>query len=230
MKMKNLIVLLVISAVVSFLSWCLPVLWLIIRFWYFMRMGRSQIIPDWIVKAVSKSISSDVIARARAGDNAAISNIYLTYHEQIYRYILYRVKSEQAAQDLMQEVFVRMIESLSRYEDRGFPISAWLYRIAYARCVDYFRGARHETLTLDHIHVATGEWEEQVFRWMEMERVRAFIPQLTEEQQQVIILRFYQDMTVADTAKALQKSVASVKALQFRAIRALEILMGVTTE
>jgi RNA polymerase sigma-70 factor (ECF subfamily) len=197
-----------------------------------MRIFRIQIVPDWIVKAVSKTVSPKVIARARAGDNEAISVIYLTYYEQIYRYILYRVKSREVAQDLMQEVFVRMIESLARYEDRGFPISAWLYRIAYARCVDYYRSVRHETenLTLDHILVANGDWEEEVFKWMEMARVREFITQLTAEQQQVIILRFYQDMTVDETAKALQRSVGSVKALQHRAVKALEVLMGVRTE
>jgi RNA polymerase sigma-70 factor (ECF subfamily) len=204
----------------------MPVIILLVGFLFLIPISRIQL-GDFLIKLTSKTIHGSVVEAARSGNHDAISAIYLTYQDQIYRYIYFRVGSAEVAQDLMQEVFLRMLESLSRYEERGFPISAWLYRIAYARCVDHVRRSRrHEALTLDHMNIATGEWEAQMFFWMEQNELRDALSQLTTEQQQVIILRFYQDMTVQETAQALGKTEGSVKALQHRGIKTLERIIG----
>src|SRR5262245_34985420 len=103
----------------------------------------------------SDAIASDdpesaLIARAKAGDADAISGLYERYAPQIRRYIASRLGDPSLAEDICGDVFVKVLESLDRYEDRGWPFSAWLYRIAYARTVDVLRQARRRpSLPLD---------------------------------------------------------------------------------
>ncbi|HET9223298.1 MAG TPA: sigma factor, partial [Roseiflexaceae bacterium] len=81
----------------------------------------------------SEEGESALIARAKAGDPDAISGLYERYAPQIRRYIASRLGDPILAEDICGDVFVKVLESLDRYEDRGWPFSAWLYRIAYAR-------------------------------------------------------------------------------------------------
>src|SRR5918912_114581 len=90
----------------------------------------------------SAELDSALIGRAKAGDAEAISALYERYAPQIRRYIVARLGDPALAEDICGDVFVKVLESLDRYEDRGWPFSAWLYRIAYARTVDVLRQAR----------------------------------------------------------------------------------------
>ena len=72
-------------------------------------------------------------------DPEALTEIYQRYHPVIYRYIYQRVRDIELAEDIASEVFVRMLEGINRFEDRGWPISAWLYRIARDRSIDIIR-------------------------------------------------------------------------------------------
>src|SRR5689334_3957362 len=92
--------------------------------------------------AKADETESLLIARAKAGDAEAISGLYERYAPQIRRYIASRLGDPSQAEDICGDVFVKVLESLDRYEDRGWPFSAWLYRIAYARTVDVLRQAR----------------------------------------------------------------------------------------
>src|SRR5438132_1094127 len=83
-----------------------------------------------------------LIARAKGGDADAISALYERYAPQIQRYIAARLGDPIQAEDVCADVFVKVLESLARYEDRGWPFSAWLYRIAFARTVDVLRQLR----------------------------------------------------------------------------------------
>ena len=78
---------------------------------------------------------SPLIQRAKQRDPDAITEIYQRYSGQIYRFCLYRVSDEATAQDLTADVFLNMVESLPRYEDRGAPFMAWLFRLAHDRVV-----------------------------------------------------------------------------------------------
>ena len=81
----------------------------------------------------------DLVRRAQAADPHAITTIYEHYAPGIFRYAYYRVGDVEQARDIQSEVFLRMLEGLGRYEDRGWSIGAWLYRIAHARTVDVLR-------------------------------------------------------------------------------------------
>src|SRR5258708_34060812 len=99
---------------------------------------------------------NELVIRAKAGDHTAFAQIYERYAPAIYRYIYFRVGEAELAEDLQAEVFLRMLEGLHRYEDRGWPISAWLYRIARDRTIDIIRRRRNR----QHVPVEAvgGRW------------------------------------------------------------------------
>src|SRR5258708_3512513 len=97
------------------------------------------------------------IEAAKRGDAEAFAELYNAYVDQIYRYVYYRVSTVAVAEDLTADVFLRVLEGLPAYEDRSMPILSWMYRIAHARALNYFRDARnrlpHEDLDVLKIRV-----------------------------------------------------------------------------
>ncbi len=165
---------------------------------------------------------SELISRAKAGDHSAVTQIYERYAAAIYRYIYFRVGETELAEDIQAEVFLRMLEGMPRYEDRGWPISAWLYRIAHDRTVDTIRRRRSRR------HVPFETWEgacdgpeQMIGTRLEHEELRQTLGDLTQEQRQVIMLRFMSDMSVQEVAQQLGRSEGSVKALQHRGLQSL---------
>lgn len=165
---------------------------------------------------------SELVIRAKAGDESAFTQIYERYSAAIYRYIYYRVGETELAEDLQAEVFLRMLEGMHRYEDRGWPISAWLYRIAHDRTVDTIRRRKNQR------HVPIEDWEGScdgpenvVSAQLEHEELREKLEDLTHDQRQVILMRFMADMSVQEVARRLGRTEGSVKALQHRGLQSL---------
>lgn len=165
---------------------------------------------------------AELIVRAKAGDHSAFTQIYERYAPGIYRYIYYRVGEVELAEDLQAEVFLRMFEGLHRYEDRGWPISAWLYRIARDRTIDIIRRRRNRQ------HVPLETWggscdgpEHNVAMQLEYEELRHTLNDLTNDQRQVIQMRFMAEMSIQEVAQTLGRTEGSVKALQHRGLQSL---------
>jgi RNA polymerase sigma-70 factor (ECF subfamily) len=119
-------------------------------------------------------------------------------------------------------VFVRMLEGIHRYEDRGWPLSAWLYRIAHDRTVDMLRRRRTRTqYPLQNWNGPIEGPENQVATQLDCEEVRHTINRLTDDQRMVIQMRFLQEMSVQEVAQVLGRTEGAVKALQHRGIQAL---------
>jgi RNA polymerase sigma-70 factor, ECF subfamily len=164
-----------------------------------------------------------LIARAKAGDPDAISGLYERYAPQIRRYIASRLGDPILAEDICGDVFVKVLESLDRYEDRGWPFSAWLYRIAYARTVDVLRQARRRpSLPLDESLLGALEPpDEAVMARLSYHEISGIMEELTSDQRLVLRLRFGEDRSLAEIAQSLGRSVGSVKALQHRGLTRL---------
>src|SRR5215510_4872706 len=165
---------------------------------------------------------SELVARAKAGDHAAFTQIYERYAPAIFRYIYFRIGEVELAEDLQAEVFLRMLEGIHRYEDRGWPISAWLYRIAHDRTVDTMRRRRKRQ------HVPLETWggscdgpESTVDTQLDFEELTRTLSDLTADQRQVILLRFMADMSIQEVATTLGRTEGSVKALQHRGLQSL---------
>jgi RNA polymerase sigma-70 factor (ECF subfamily) len=171
---------------------------------------------------------SALIARAKAGDPDAISALYERYAPQIQRYIASRLGDPVQAEDVCADVFVKVLESLGRYEDRGWPFSAWLYRIAYARTVDVLRQSRRRhSVPLDERQLGALEPpDDAVMSRMAYHEIKGAMDILTREQQLVLRLRFDEDRSLAEIAQSLGRSVGSVKALQHRGLTRLAQELG----
>jgi RNA polymerase sigma-70 factor (ECF subfamily) len=166
---------------------------------------------------------SSLIARAKSGDADAISALYERYAPQIQRYIASRLGDPVLAEDVCADVFVKVLESLERYEDRGWPFSAWLYRIAYARTVDVLRQSRRRhSIPLDERQLGTLDPpDEQIMARIAYLEIKGAMGMLTNEQRLVLRLRFDEDRSLAEIAESLGRTIGSIKALQHRGLARL---------
>ena len=174
------------------------------------------------------SPDQQTIRRAQQGDDAAITELYERYAPLIYRYVYYRLNSTADAEDITAEVFIKMVEALPRYQLTGAPFEAWLYRIAFARVVDFHRRADRRPLAdlSDSMADSKPNPEEQVSRRMEVEALRKALHQLTDEQQHILILRFIEQKSHQEVAEVLGKSMTAVKSAQHRALVQLVAALG----
>lgn len=164
-----------------------------------------------------------LIQRAQQGDEPAISELYRRHVDVVYRYIWARVRDETIAEDLTAQVFLKALEGLPTYRDTGKPFLAWLYRIAYARTVDHWRQQeRRVEVPLDEA-LPAGEPRPGAFLEMEDDWVTAvnLLAQLTDDQQAVLMLRFIGEMSLAQVAETLGKTLGATKAIQHRALASL---------
>ena len=169
-----------------------------------------------------------LIERAQRGDRGALGELYRRHVDAIYRYVRLRVDDPTVAEDLTAEVFLRALEGLGEYRYTGVPLIAWLYRITRARTVDHWRraGRYRETDLSDKIAATGSDPEVIVSARIERTDLVAALRRLTDGQQQVIILRFVEEMSLAQAADVMGKTVGAVKALQHRALASLARLMG----
>lgn len=165
---------------------------------------------------------ANLLERVRQCDMAALSQVYDDYYDRIYRYVYGYLGRASASEDLTANVFFRLLRSVREGKSPRSNLSAWLYRVAHNLVVDSFRRGPPETLEL-------AEWVESdepdpahtAHQHMQLHRVRVALRQLTESQQQVIVLKFFQGMDSREVARILSKSEGAVDALQHRGVRAL---------
>lgn len=176
------------------------------------------------------SSDAELVRRAKAGDQTAFSQLYERYAPAVYRYILFRVREIELAEDLQAEVFLRMLESIDRYEDRGWPVSAWLYRIAHDRTVDTMRWrSKRQLVSLENWDGWYDGPEYTVGALLEYEELRQTLDTLTDDQRQVIQLRFMAELSIQEVATQTGRTEGAVKSLQYRGIQSLARLLQAAT-
>ena len=169
----------------------------------------------------------NLIRRAQQGDKQAVGELYRLHVDVIYRYIWGRIRDDSVAEDLTAQVFLKALEGLPNYEATGKPFLAWLYSIAYARIVDHWRKQkRREEVPLEETLPAREPRPDELLE-AEEEWITAMdlLAQLTDDQQDVIILRFIGEMSQADVAETVGKTVGATKAIQYRALASLARLL-----
>ena len=172
----------------------------------------------------------DVIDRARGGDRHAFGELYDTHVDAVYRYVLYRVREPSDAEDLTSEVFTRAFANIHRYRWQGKSFLAWLYTIARNAVTDRRRRQR-PTVDLDDAYGVAEEGptaHDLAALSEQVDALRGAVKHLTTEQQEVLSLRFVENMSSRQVAKVLGKNEGAIRALQFRALGRLRKLM--TTE
>jgi RNA polymerase sigma-70 factor, ECF subfamily len=171
-----------------------------------------------------------LIELARCGDLAALGTLYNRHVDRIYQYARYRTGDDQAAEDITADVFLRAIESIADYKDQGAPFAAWLYRIAHARVVDYWRKSkRHQTAPLEDplLQEELSSQDDDIdIDFLQHRSLTEALQLLTDDQQNVIVLKFMQGLSNAETALVLGKTEGAIKALQWRALEALARILN----
>ncbi|MBN1288892.1 MAG: sigma-70 family RNA polymerase sigma factor [Actinobacteria bacterium] len=164
----------------------------------------------------------ELMLKARQGDKRAYGKIFKLCYPDIYDYIARRVGNRSDAEDLTMQVFARGLKAVGGYEERGYSVKAWLYRIAHNAVVDHFRKLK-KPVDLDSVgEVADGkDIEHEVASRDELDRLQIEIGKLPGAQAEVIILRFMEDRSITETAMILDKKEVTVRALQFKGIKNL---------
>ena len=177
----------------------------------------------------SPTAEAALLARAVDLDPRALGQIHDEFYPEIYRYALYRVGDSDVAADVTADVFLRLLNSLHTGRPPQTTLRGWLFGVAAHRVADHWRaphGAVALTDDLADSHSVAGEVDERLKRG----EVQAAMRRLTEEQQQILALRFGDGFSVEESASVMGKSVTAVKALQFRALEALRRYLGVADD
>lgn len=182
--------------------------------------------------SVGSSIAEPVVRlveRAQGGDADAFGELYDRYVDLVYRYIYYRAGGRVLAEDLTSETFLRALRRINSFTWQGKDFGAWLVTIARNLVADHFKSGRFrlETTIADMRDADRPEEgpEQSVLDAITHRELLAAVTQLNSEQQECIVLRFLQGLSVAETAQVMGKNDGAIKALQYRAVRSLGRLL-----
>jgi RNA polymerase sigma-70 factor, ECF subfamily len=170
----------------------------------------------------------ELVDRAKDGDRDAFDALYRLHVDGIYRYLQIRVGDDHDAEDLTTQTFVKMLESIGRYNRTAVPFGAWLFRIAHNLAMDHFRAARRWR-PADEVPEPLGRSapsaEERALDSLAHERMLKLMKRLSDDQQKVLTLKFVLDYSNGEAARILGKTEGSVKSLQHRALDSLSVAM-----
>lgn len=169
-----------------------------------------------------------LLHRAKSLDQEALAQVHERYYDSVFRYMAFRENDLQTAEDLTSEVFIRFLHAIQQKNAPQNTIRGWLFGTASLILKEHYRKKNRAQLTqLDD--ALQDEWIEPIERIEAQESKKALrqaLAGLTEDQQQVLALRFGYEMPVRDVAETMNKSEGSIKMLQVRAIAALSRMMG----
>ncbi|MBI4992337.1 MAG: sigma-70 family RNA polymerase sigma factor [Candidatus Harrisonbacteria bacterium] len=167
------------------------------------------------------------IQRAKGGNKEAFGLLYDHYLPKIYRFIFLKVANRAEAEDLAHEVFLNAWQSIYRYKDEGFPFSSWLYQIAKNGVIDFYRTSK-KNIQLEAVNEElvkiNANYPENLETALALEKLQKIIRLLKPEYQDVLIMRFVEDMSHEEIAAILNKSEGAVRLIQHRALKELKSL------
>ena len=165
----------------------------------------------------------ELVERAIRRDADAFGELYDMHVVRVYRHIYYLVGRTSEAEDVTAQTFLQAWEAIHRYQDRGAPFLSWLLRIAHNLAISHLRARRDGAQLHDGLvdYNRQRDPERMAVQQADEERVRQAILRLGDEQRQVIILRFVEDLDYREVASIIGKSVAAVRVIQHRALCAL---------
>ncbi len=176
------------------------------------------------MKALKKEADERLLIEAAQRDPARFGELYEIHFERVYAYVVKRVQDRAESEDLTAEVFHHALANLPRFEWRGIPFAAWLFRIAANLISDRWQRSSRELIddeAIDSAQVSSAEIEE-VERKATLFRLVEALP---AEQKRVLVLRFVERKSIREVAREVRKTEGAVKQLQFRALSTLRARM-----
>jgi len=172
----------------------------------------------------------DVLTQASQGDRDAFGLLYERYIDRIFNYVYYRTGNLHDAEDLTARVFQRAMNHIQNYTDRGVPFSAWLYRIAHNLVANWHRDrSRRQEIPINDVPVLPSKGdhpERNLVRSQEQDALLRLIRRLPSERQNLLILKFVENMSNAEIGAIMGRSEGAVKSLYHRTLLALRDQLG----
>ena len=181
------------------------------------------------MKALKKEADERLLIEAAQEDPACFAELYEINFERVYAFIVKRVQNRTETEDLTAEVFHQALANLKRFEWRGIPFAAWLFRIAANLISDRWQRSGREVV--DDVALESAQAESGKMGAAEIEEAerRATLFRLVEtlpvEQRRVVVLRFVEEKSIKEVAREIRKTEGAVKQLQFRALTSLRTRM-----
>jgi RNA polymerase sigma-70 factor, ECF subfamily len=172
-------------------------------------------------------VDAELVARLKANDDEAYREVVARFGDPLYGYIYSITGDHHLSEDVISETYLRMVEKIDTYTFYGAPFKSWLYRIAHNLAINALKRVRR-TVGVEAL-ASTPADDDPAARAVaraEAEELREALTELTEEQQQVVLLRFVAGQSTGEVAQALDKSENAIKQMQFRALRSLGRLIG----
>jgi len=167
----------------------------------------------------------NLVARAKEGEAEAFGLLYDFYMPRIYRFVLFKVGRREEAEDLTHQTFLKAWEHVETYESRGYQFSSWLYRIARNTVIDHHRKSRPqvniEDLGDDILQSESSQAKDLDLK-IEWRTLLEAIYKLKDVEQDVLIMRFVDELTHKEVAKAIGKTEGATKVIQHRALKNLK--------
>jgi len=182
----------------------------------------SQLRAEISLKALRKEADERLLIEEAQKDPARFAELYENNFERVYAYVVRRLGDRSETEDLTSEVFHHALANLQRFEWRGIPFAAWLFRIAANLIADRWQQSNREHLVDDPEQIesapAGGMEFEEVERRATLFRL---VDKLPVEQRRVVVLRFVEQKSIKEVAQEIRKTEGAVKQLQFRALSSL---------
>ncbi|HET6846254.1 MAG TPA: RNA polymerase sigma factor [Anaerolineales bacterium] len=179
--------------------------------------------PD--ARAETLQDEADLVRRAKAGDASAFGQLYDAHVRRIYKYVFFRVSDTETTEDLTSAVFLKAWENLRGYRPSG-PFLAWLYTIARNTVIDHYRTRKPAVKLEDVVLYKEAELDEGLDRQIDAAVLKEAMQTLTDEQQEVLALRFIHELDTEEIARRMHKTEGAIRALQMRALQALARTMN----
>ncbi len=176
------------------------------------RDNRGEVAAEW-----------ELVRRGQRYEEDALQQLYEKYHPKIYNYAFLQMGDVQAAEDLAADVMLKMLESIRKYEFKGLPFGAWVFRIARNRLIDlHRRRKRRGEVDLNEALVSTLA-NPQALAELALDRgqIQVALKYLTDEQRQVVVLKFIEGFDNRSIGRVMGRSDGAIKSLQHRALAAL---------
>lgn len=159
------------------------------------------------------------VSRVKEGDQEALHFLYVRYSQDLFRYVNSFVHDYHEAEDIVQNVFAKLMKVIHRYEQREVPFTAWILRVARNAALDHLRGRR--AIPTEEVRVAEVENSQASFE--RGQHLRCALERLPEDQREVLILRHIVGLSPVEIADALGKTESSVHGLHHRGRRTLQV-------
>lgn len=174
----------------------------------------------------SKEKIEELVRLVQEGDQESFAVLYDIFIDDIYRYVFYRVKTSDA-EDLVENVFLKVWENIRKYKSGKSSFSAWIFRIAHNLIVDYYRTSKDRNFDELKIDIPAYKREhnpiKSVERIFDHEALKQALGKLKKEYQEIIVHKFVNEFSNSEVAQILNKSEGSLRILQYRALKALKI-------